>query len=426
MKIIKAKDETRLKLIEDLYLRAFPKSERKPFDLMVQKQQEGTMELLSIEEDQQFLGLAIFAHDKDIALLDYFAITDEMRGQGIGSRAIRALQKIYAGKRFVLEIETTKKPCDDLEMREHRKGFYLRNGLHTMDFDVNLFGVEMEVLSNAETLNFEEYLDVYKNACGLKFANKISKISQELSIAEEIQAESNKGITKNLIKTAFIKSLPVMAGYLVLGIGFGILLKEAGYGLFWSFLMSFTIYAGSMQYVTVSLLTSGASLLSTALTTLMVNARHLFYGVSMIEKYKDSGKKKPYLIFALTDETYSLLCADDYPEGEDRHWYSFFISLFNQFYWVAGSVLGSLIGALITFNTAGIDFAMTALFVTVFVEQWLTAKNHLPAIAGLLCSIACLVIFGPSNFLIPTMISIALVLSFCKNVMDSEGGANHE
>ena len=427
MKIIKATDETRLKLIEDLYLRAFPKAERKPFSLMVQKQQEGTMELLSIEEDKKFLGLAIFAHDKDIALLDYFAITDELRGQGIGSRAIKALQKIYAGKRFVLEIETTKKPCDDLEMREHRKGFYLRNGLHTMDFDVNLFGVEMEVLSNAECLNFEEYLDVYKTACGLKFADKIQLIRQVVSKPQQDhEVQVSKGITKNLIKTAFIKSLPVMAGYLVLGIGFGILLKEAGYGLFWSFLMSFTIYAGSMQYVTVSLLTSGASLISTALTTLMVNARHLFYGVSMIEKYKDSGKKKPYLIFALTDETYSLLCADDYPEGEDRHWYSFFISLFNQFYWVAGSVLGSLIGALITFNTAGIDFAMTALFVTVFVEQWLTAKNHLPAIAGLLCSIACLAIFGPSNFLIPTMIAIALVLSLCKNVMDTEGGAKHE
>ena len=312
-------------------------------------------------------------------------------------------------------------------MREHRKGFYLRNGLHTMDFDVNLFGVEMEVLSNADYLNFEEYLDVYKNACGLKFADKIQLIRQVVSNPQQDQeVQVSKGITKNLIKTAFIKSLPVMAGYLVLGIGFGILLKEAGYGLFWSFLMSFTIYAGSMQYVTVSLLTSGASLISTALTTLMVNARHLFYGVSMIEKYKDSGKKKPYLIFALTDETYSLLCADDYPEGEDRHWYSFFISLFNQFYWVAGSVLGSLIGALITFNTAGIDFAMTALFVTVFVEQWLTAKNHLPAIAGLLCSIACLAIFGPSNFLIPTMIAIALVLSLCKNVMDTEGGAKHE
>lgn len=433
MKIVKATDEKRLKLIEDLYMRAFPKSERKPFKLMIQKQAEGTMELLSIEEENAFLGLAIFAHDKDIALLDYFAISDDLRGQGIGSRAIKALQKIYAGKRFVLEIETTKKPCDDLEMRQHRKAFYLRNGLHTMDFDVNLFGVEMEVLSNGEYLNFDEYLDVYKNACGLKFADKIhlireveQKPMQETVVSENTTDKSATGITKNLIKTAFIKSLPVMAGYVVLAIGFGILMKEAGYGLFWSFLMSFTIYAGSMQYVAVSLLSSGASLISAALTTLMVNARHLFYGVSMIDKYKDAGKKKPYLIFALTDETYSLLCGDDYPEGEDRHWYSFFVSLFNQCYWVIGSIIGSILGSLITFNTAGIDFSMTALFVTVFVEQWLTAKNHLPAIAGLFCSIACLMIFGPENFLIPTMISITIVLSLCKNVMDNEGGAKDE
>ena len=242
MKIVKATDEKRLKLIEDLYMRAFPKSERKPFKLMIQKQAEGTMELLSIEEENAFLGLAIFAHDKDIALLDYFAISDDLRGQGIGSRAIKALQKIYAGKRFVLEIETTKKPCDDLEMRQHRKAFYLRNGLHTMDFDVNLFGVEMEVLSNGEYLNFDEYLDVYKNACGLKFADKIhlireveQKPMQETVVSENTTDKSATGITKNLIKTAFIKSLPVMAGYVVLAIGFGILMKEAGYGLFWSF-----------------------------------------------------------------------------------------------------------------------------------------------------------------------------------------------
>ena len=430
MKIIKATDEHRLQLIEDLYMRAFPKAERKPFQLMVKKQAEGTMELLSIEEENRFLGLAIFAHDKDIALLDYFAISDEMRGQGIGSRAIKALQKIYAGKRFVLEIETTKKPCNDLEMRNKRKGFYLRNGLHTMEFDVMLFGVEMEMLSNADHLNFDEYLDVYKNACGLKYADKIHLIREvEQKNAEETpvnMSEHHSGITKNLVKTAFIKSLPVMAGYVVLAIGFGILMKEAGYGLFWSFLMSFTVYAGSMQFVAVSLLSSGASLISAALTTLMVNARHLFYGVSMIDKYKNAGKKKPYLIFALTDESYSLLCGDDYPEGEDKHWYSFFVSLFNQCYWVIGSIIGSILGSLITFNTAGIDFSMTALFVTVFVEQWLTSKNHLPALAGLFCSVACLVIFGPDGFLIPTMICITIVLSLCKNVMDVSGGAEND
>ena len=429
MKIIKATDEKRLKLIEDLYMRAFPAAERKPFSLMLKKQTEGTMEILSIEEENAFLGLAIFAHDKDIALLDYFAITDEMRGQGIGSRAIKALQKIYAGKRFVLEIETTKKQCNDLEMRKHRKAFYLRNGLHTMEFDVNLFGVEMEVLSNSDHLNFNEYLDVYKNACGLKYADKIFLIRQvskkETLTVQNTQAASGK-ITGNLLKTAFIKSLPVMAGYVVLGIGFGILLKDAGYGIFWSFLMGFTIYAGSMQYVAVSLLTSGASLISAALTTLMVNARHLFYGVSMIDKYKDAGKKKTYLIFSLTDETYSLLCGEDYPEGEDRHWYSFFVSLFNQTYWVAGCVLGSILASVITFNTAGIDFSMTALFVTVFVEQWLTTKNHLPAIAGLVCSIGCLLIFGAENFLIPAMIVITLVLAMCRKMMDTNGGAKNE
>lgn len=243
---------------------------------------------------------------------------------------------------------------------------------------------------------------------------------------QNVLKDNDKKVHVRLIKAAFTKSLPVMAGYIVLGIGFGILLKKAGYGWFWAFLMSFTIYAGSMQYVAVSLLTSGASLISTAITTLMVNARHLFYGVSMIDKYKDAGPKKPYLIFALTDETYSLLCGEEQPEGLDFHWYSFFVSLFDQCYWVIGSVLGSILGTMITFDTAGIDFSMTALFVTVFVEQWLTTKNHLPAIAGLACSVVCLLFFGAENFLIPTMIAITIVLFLCRNVMEKEGGKKHE
>ena len=228
---------------------------------------------------------------------------------------------------------------------------------------------------------------------------------------------------KQTIKLAYQKSLPVMAGYIVLGIGFGILLKDAGYGLIWSFLMSLTIYAGSMQYVGVSLLTSGASLITVALTTLMVNARHLFYGLSMIEKYKGAGKKKPYLIFSLTDETYSLLCNDDIPEVAHRHGYQFWVSLFNQSYWVLGCVLGSLVGTLFRFDTAGIDFSMTALFVTVFVEQWLTTKNHWPALIGLAASGLCLVIFGADKFLLPTMVVITLALLLMKK---STGGETHE
>lgn len=229
-----------------------------------------------------------------------------------------------------------------------------------------------------------------------------------------------------LLKLVFLKTLPVMTGYLVLGIGFGILMEKNGYGVLWSFAMSFFIYAGSMQYVAISLLTSGAGLISAALTTLMVNARHLFYGISMVEKYKGAGKKKPYLIFALTDETYSLVCGDDYPKDTDPHWYAFLISVYNQFYWVTGCVLGSLLGAAITFDTTGIDFSMTALFVTVFVEQWLSTKNHLSAVIGAGCSVLCLVIFGSDNFLIPAMISITVILALLKPVLEKKEGESHE
>lgn len=215
--------------------------------------------------------------------------------------------------------------------------------------------------------------------------------------------------TKNTFRQAFLATLPVMAGYLVLGLGFGIVLKVRGYSVLWALAMSGCIYAGSMQFVAIDLLTGGASLIATALTTLMVNARHLFYGISMIDKYKDTGKAKPYLIFALTDETYSLVCNDD-PDRPNRKRYYLFVSLLNHGYWVAGGVLGALLGEIIPFDVTGIDFALTALFVTVFVEQWLSTKDHLPAIIGVVSAVVCLLIFGSENFLIPTMILITLAM----------------
>lgn len=221
---------------------------------------------------------------------------------------------------------------------------------------------------------------------------------------------------KKLIKTVVIKTLPVMAGYIVLGFGFGLIAEENGYGILWAFAMSLFIYAGSMQYVAVSLLTLGASLLTVALTTLMVNARHLFYGITMIEPYKKAGKYKPYLIFGLTDETYSLVCSGKSPDGLDFHKYSFLVSVFNQCYWILGSVLGALAGSLVSFNTAGVDFAMTALFITVFVEQWKSTKNHLPALLGVFVSVVCLLIFDADSFLIPSMICIGLILSLGQRV----------
>lgn len=222
------------------------------------------------------------------------------------------------------------------------------------------------------------------------------------------------------IRYAFKRSLPVMAGYLVLGMGFGILLEAKGYGVWWAFFMSLFIYAGSMQYVAVDLLAGGASLFSTALMTLMVNARHLFYGISMIDRYKEAGAKKPYLVFALTDETYSLVCSGDVPEGVDKNWYFFFVSLFNQSYWIIGSVAGSLIGSLLTFNTAGIEFSMTALFVVVFIEQWKGTDNHISALIGIGASLACLLVFGAESFLIPSMLTITIALTVLRGRLDSK------
>ena len=216
------------------------------------------------------------------------------------------------------------------------------------------------------------------------------------------------------IKQAFYKSFPVMAGYVFLGIGFGILIRNAGYGLLAAAAMSLFIYAGSMQFVGVSLLTGGASILTTAITTVMVNARHLFYSISMIGKYKSAGKYKPYMIFALTDETYSLLCDGSAPDGTDPELYRFLVSLFDHSYWVAGSVIGSLLGSVLPFSTAGIEFSMTALFVASFTEQWLTTKDHIPAITGLLGTLLCLLVFGPQNFLIPAMLLITLVLTLLR------------
>ena len=170
--------------------------------------------------------------------------------------------------------------------------------------------------------------------------------------------------------------------------------------------MSLFIYAGSMQYVTIDLLAGGAAILEAALMTLMVNARHLFYGISMIERYRNTNPYKPYLIFGLTDETYSLVCSGDVPEGVDRKKYFFLLTLLNQCYWIAGSVTGSLIGSLITFNTAGIEFSMTALFLVVFVDQWKSAGDHTSAVAGVVMSVVCLLLFGADRFLIPAMAAI--------------------
>lgn len=228
-------------------------------------------------------------------------------------------------------------------------------------------------------------------------------------------------MSKKTFPIAFRASLPVMAGYVVLGMGFGVLLADQGYGFLWAFLMSLTIYAGSMQYAALDLISGGASLITTALMTLMINARHFFYGLSMLDKYQNTGKAKPYLIFSLTDETYSLVCSPA-PEGVDEKRYYLLVSLLNQCYWIVGSVLGGLLGPILPFDSTGMDFAMTALFVVIFVEQWRSAKTHVPALLGVGISVLCLVLLGPTRFVIPAMVGITLALGLLRGRLEVRHG----
>lgn len=230
--------------------------------------------------------------------------------------------------------------------------------------------------------------------------------------------------TKEIILEALRATVPVMAGYLVLGMGFGILLRTKGYGVWWALAMSGFIYAGSMQYLTIDLLTGGASLITAAITTLLVNARHLFYGISMVEGYRKLGKEKPYAIFALTDETYSLICQDDqHPNPDDYRRYVFWVSLCDQCYWVTGSLVGALLGSIIPFDATGIDFSLTALFLTVFIEQWLSTKDHASALIGVIASVLCVVVFGPANFLLPAMAAILISLTVLRAVRKEDAHA---
>jgi len=219
-------------------------------------------------------------------------------------------------------------------------------------------------------------------------------------------------MNRKALKTVFLDTVPVLTGYLFLGMGFGILLSEkTGYGIGWAASMAVFMLAGSGQYLAVSLFAEHASIISAAIATLLINARHIFYGISLLDAYKGAGKKKPYLIFALTDETYSLVTQNQPPEGMSRQKYCFLVSLLDHIYWIIGCCLGSLAGAMLPINFEGVEFVLTALFVTMFVEQWLSHKNHLPAIIGVASTVVCLAIFGRDIFLIPSMALIAILLT---------------
>ena len=227
-------------------------------------------------------------------------------------------------------------------------------------------------------------------------------------------------LKRRALIAAFPYTVPVMTGYLVLGISYGVLITASGFPFWMPMVSSLTIFAGSMEFVLVNLLLSGFDLLQAFLMTLMINARHLFYGISMLDRYRGMGLKKLYMIFGLTDESFSVNCVTDPPEGVDRSWFMFFVTLLDHSYWFLGTTLGGIFGSLVHFNTEGLDFVMTAMFVVIFMEQWKKDKNHLSAILGLVLPVACLILFGAESFMIPAMLAILAGLTLVRKPLEKE------
>ena len=241
-------------------------------------------------------------------------------------------------------------------------------------------------------------------------------------IKGDIFLENNEKRIQKAFKFAFPKTLPIFAGFWFLGMSYGILMRVKGFSFVYPLLMSMTIFGGSLEFIAVSMLLSTFAPLQTFLVALVIQLRHLFYGVSMLEKYKGMGWKKPYLIFGMCDESFSINYSTEIPEDIDKGWFYFFVTLLNQIYWVTGATIGGLLGNLITFNTEGLSFVMTAMFVVIFIDRWLKEKQHISSVIGLGVSLLCLVIFGNDSFMIPTMICIVVMLTlFRKPIEEKEG-----
>lgn len=231
-----------------------------------------------------------------------------------------------------------------------------------------------------------------------------------------------KGSFSSAFRAAFPHTIPVMTGYLFLGISYGIYMKVSGFSFLYPMFMAITIFGGSLEFLAVSLLMSTFAPLQTFLMALVIQARHLFYGLAMLEKYKNTGLKKLYLIFALTDETFSVNCSTPVPEGMDKGKFYFAVSLLDQCYWVSGATIGGILGSFIPFNTEGLDFVMTAMFVVIFIEQWLKEKKHYTAFIGVLSSVLCLLLFGADSFIIPSMVCIFTMLTLFRKPIEKAGG----
>lgn len=226
---------------------------------------------------------------------------------------------------------------------------------------------------------------------------------------------------KKAFLAAFPHTIPIFAGFWFLGLTYGIYMNVSGFSFWYPMLMSLMIFAGSVEFVAVNLLLGAFDPLKAFVMTLMINARHLFYGISMLDKYKGTGVKKFYLIFGMCDESFSINYTADIPEDVDKGWFMFFVTLLNHFYWFFGATLGGIFGSLIHFNTEGLDFVMTAMFVVIFMEQWMKDKEHTGAILGIFLSVLCLIVFGADDFIIPSMIAILGTLTVLRKPLEKGG-----
>lgn len=233
--------------------------------------------------------------------------------------------------------------------------------------------------------------------------------------------KKEKGILIKALRAAFPHTIPIMTGFLFLGMTYGIYMNVSGFSFWYPMFMSMTIFAGSMEFVTVNLLLGAFHPMQALWMTLMINARHLFYGISMLDKYKGTGFKKLYLIFGMCDESFSINYMADIPEDVDKGWFMTWVTVLNQFYWVLGATLGGIFGSFIVFNTEGLEFVMTALFVVIFLEQWLKEKNHTSAIFGIVISVICLIFFGKEDFIIPAMLGILGVMTLLRKPLEKGG-----
>ena len=227
---------------------------------------------------------------------------------------------------------------------------------------------------------------------------------------------------KKAFKAAFPKTIPILAGFLFLGFSYGVYMNVSGFSFVYPMVMSAVIYGGSLEFLAVSMLLSPFATLQVFVVSLMIQARHLFYGISMLEKFKGTGLKKLYLIYGMCDETFSVNYVAEVPAGVDRGWFMFFVTLLDQIYWVAGATLGGLCGSLITFNTKGLDFVMTALFAVIFLDRLMSEKKHYTAVIGVLSALLCRIIFGADSFMLPTMGLMLLLLTAFRRPLEGLGG----